>query len=258
MNNGYSAARSRALLRDFDETARLARARLASRYGDEFTEAVAREVRQEYERLIPEIPFIPGVRARSLNAFLRITAQELAVYRVMKRRGKSSDEAWEICHEAIVARMDTYPAWKAWLLGKLMFSKAMKRRVGKRAANGGQLRFGDFEVRYLIGDGKSFDWGVDYVACGNYEFMKQQGAEEFAPYVCLSDIALGRALGWGLIRTQTLADGCDRCDFRFKQGGETHISSQTPEVQEAIERIEGKEQLARLAQLAQGGHPWPR
>jgi hypothetical protein len=255
MNSGYPAARSRALLRDFDETARLARTRLASRYGEEFTEAVAREVRQEYERLIPEIPFIPGLRARSLNAFLRITAQELAVYRVMKRRGKSADEAWEICHEAIGARMEKYPAWKARLLGKLMFSKAMKRRVGKRAANGDELRFGDFEVRYLIGEGESFDWGVDYVACGNHEFMKQQGGEEFAPYVCLSDMALGEALGWGLIRTQTLADGCDRCDFRFKQGGETQISSQTPEVQETIERIQEKEQLARLAQ---GGHPWPR
>jgi hypothetical protein len=149
MNNGYSAARSRALLRDFDETARLARARLASRYGDEFTEALAREVRHEYERLIPEIPFIPGLRARSLNAFLRITAQELAVYQVMKRRGKSADEAWEICHEAIVARMEKYPAWKARLLGKLMFSKAMKRRVGKRAANGDQQAAGRRGVRTL-------------------------------------------------------------------------------------------------------------
>jgi hypothetical protein len=240
MKNGYYAARSHALLSDFDETVRVARAKLASRCGHEFTEAVAGEVRQEYERLIPELPFIAGARARPLNAFLRITAQELAVYRVMKRRGKSADEAWELCHEAIVARMEKYPAWKAWILGKLMFSRAMKRRVGRRAVTGEQLRFGDFAVRYLIGDGESFDWGVDYVSCGNYEFMKQQGAEEFAPYVCLSDMALGEALGWGLTRTETLADGCDRCDFRFKKGGGTHISSQMPEVQQTIERIQGK------------------
>jgi len=99
-------------------------------------------------------------------------------------------------------------------------------------------------VRYLLGDGASFDWGVDYVACGNYEFMKAQGAEEFAPYVCMSDIALSEALGWGLTRTETLADGCDRCDFRFTKGGATHISSRTPEVQETIEHIRGREVLA--------------
>ncbi len=73
--------------------------------------------------------------------------------------------------------------------------------------------------------------------------MKAQGAEEFAPYVCMSDMALSNALGWGLIRTQTIADGCKTCDFRFKKGSETMISSKTPEVQRTIERImeeEGK------------------
>ena len=91
------------------------------------------------------------------------------------------------------------------------------------------------------GDGKEFDWGVDYTGCSNYEFVKQQGAKEFAPYVCLSDIALSAAMGWGLIRTETLADGCDRCDFRFKKGGETKISSTVPEVQATIERIKKTE-----------------
>ena len=103
------------------------------------------------------------------------------------------------------------------------------------------MKFGDFEVKYIVGDGKDFDWGVDYVACGNYNFMKSQGAEEFAPYVCMSDIALGDALGWGLTRTQTIADGCQSCDFRFKKGSKTMISSKTPEVQETIERIKKME-----------------
>lgn len=71
--------------------------------------------------------------------------------------------------------------------------------------------------------------------------MQEQGAEEFAPYVCMSDIALSDALGWGLIRTEILADSCERCDFRFKKGGKTQISSKTPEVQVTIEKIRKKE-----------------
>ncbi|MHC4462961.1 MAG: L-2-amino-thiazoline-4-carboxylic acid hydrolase [Planctomycetota bacterium] len=118
-----------------------------------------------------------------------------------------------------------------------MNSRFLKRRVRRRAERNEQLKFGDFEVRYLIGDGEEFDWGVDYVACGNYNFMKVQGSEEFAPYVCMSDIALSDALGWGLIRTQTIADGCQSCDFRFKKGSKTRISSKTPEVQSVIEKI---------------------
>jgi hypothetical protein len=103
------------------------------------------------------------------------------------------------------------------------------------------MGFGDFETRYIAGDGSDFDIGIDYVKCGNYNFVLAQGGGEFAPFVCMSDIALSNAMGWGLIRTETLADGCARCDFRFKKGGQTRISSKTPEVQATIEKIARKE-----------------
>ena len=77
------------------------------------------------------------------------------------------------------------------------------------------------------------------MGCGNFELVKKLGAEEFAPYVCMSDIPLGNALGWDLTRTQTLADGCDHCDFRFKKGAGMQITSKTPEVQETINGMRG-------------------
>ena len=234
--NYYLPKKSK-LLKDFDKTADLVEDYLVKRYGKELADRLYRETRQEYEKIIPEIPHIEGPRARPLNLFLLIVAQELAVYRIMKKHGKSLGEAWEICHEAIKLRMEKFSKIKRWLLKKLMYSNFLMKRVKRRAERGEQLKFGDFEVKYLIGDGREFDWGVDYVACGHYTFLKAQGAEEFAPYVCLSDIALGDALGWGLIRTQTIADGCESCDFRFKKGSETKISSKTPEVQATIEKI---------------------
>ena len=96
-----------------------------------------------------------------------------------------------------------------------------KRSIHRRCYNilqnehkeGQQLRFGDFAVKYVIGNGKNFDFGVDYVRCSIYQFMQDQGAEEFAPYICMSGIALSDALGWELIRTETLADSCSRADM---------------------------------------------
>ena len=67
--------------------------------------------------------------------------------------------------------------------------------------------------------------------------MKRQQAEKMFPYVCLADIALSDTFGWGLIRTQTLGDGCDHCDFRFKKGAVTQVSSQKPEVQNMIDQL---------------------
>ena len=45
----------------------------------------------------------------------------------------------------------------------------------------------------------------------------------YPPYHCAADMLYSDKLGWGLIRTQTLAEGAKRCDFRFKRGGPTRI-----------------------------------
>ena len=238
---GYHRTRKEKLLKDFDRTSALTKASLVARYGKEFTSMLQREIRQEYEKLIPEIPYIKGSRARPLNSFLLITAQELAVYKAITKHGKPPGEAWELCHEALRFRLAEIPQWKRWLLRRFMFSRLVRKIVARRARQQQKIRFGDFEVEYLIGEGDEFDFGVNYLQCGNYAFVKRHGGEEFAPYVCMSDIVLSEAMGWGVIRTQTLADACPHCDFRFKKGAPTQISSKTPEVQEAIERIRKKE-----------------
>ena len=122
-----------------------------------------------------------------------------------------------------------------------MFSPLAKKVIARRARQQQKGRFGDFEIEYLIGAGSEFDFGVNYLECGNHTFVKKQGGEAFAPYICMSDIALSEAMGWGLSRTQTLADDCSHCDFRFKKGAATQISSKTPEVQASIEIIRKKE-----------------
>nr|BAJ07045.1 putative uncharacterized protein [uncultured bacterium] len=238
---GYYSARKEKLLKDYDRTSELMTPSLIARYGKEFADALHRDVRKEYEELTPEIPFIKGPRARMLNSFLLITAQELATYKAMKNHGKPPGEAWELCHEALRLRMAEFPKWKRWLMRRFMFSRLVRKIVSRRARQQQKVLMGDFEIEYLISEGDKFDFGVNYLQCGNYTFVKRNGGEEFGPYVCMSDIGLSEAMGWSLIRTQTLADGCPHCDFRFKNGAATQISSKTPEVQESIERIRKKE-----------------
>ena len=236
---GYYVSRKGKLLKSFDKTADLVKESVISRYGNDLAETIRRETRREFQSIIPHIPRIDGPPA--LNLFLRITAMEISVYKAMKKRGKTPAEAWEVCHQALRLRTERIPRIARFLSKHYMFADIVKRRAGKVAQQSQKKPFGDFAFNYVEGDGKEFDWGVDYTGCSNYEFVKQQEAKEFAPYVCLSDIALSEAMGWGLIRTETLADGCDRCDFRFKKGGETRISSTIPEVQATIERIKNRE-----------------
>jgi hypothetical protein len=244
---GYYTSRKEKLLRGFDATCSLIRTSLVARYGEKLASALENKSRQQYDELIPEIPFIKEPRGRMLNTFLLISAQELAVYRAMAEHGKPPGEAWELCHEALRLRLAEFPRWKRRLMRRFMFSRFVRRIMARRVHQEQKARFGDFEIEYLIGKGDDFDFGVNYLQCGNYKFVTEHGGESFAPFVCMSDIALGEAMGWGLIRTQTLADGCPHCDFRFKKGAATQISSKTPEVQETIEKIRKKEAKSPVA-----------
>ena len=216
----YSAAQEKRLLKDFDRTCALMEETVRGKYGAAKAEQMRAAVREEYNLLIPEIPRISG--ARMLNTFLVITAQELAAYKGLKRFDMQVEEIWQLCHKAIRLRTNAVPKWKRWLLKHAMFSKPVKRLMSQRATPGKTVRFGDFEIEYLAPD-QDFDVGVNYRGCGNYSLAMKHGGAEFAPYVCMSDIALSEAFGWGLVRTQTLADGCDHCDFRMTKGGPTRI-----------------------------------
>jgi hypothetical protein len=222
---GYYSSRSAALLLDFDKTSALMKDTLVAQFGAAFAQQLQRRVRLEYQALIPEIPYIAGGRARMLNFFLLITAQELAVYKAMSKLGKSPSEAWELCHRALRLRCALVPGWKRWLVRKLMFSKLVQLIIRRRARQGQKGRFGNFEIEYLTNQGNDFDLGVNYLRCGNLRFVLEQGGEAFAPYICMSDIALSD----------------DNCDFRMTEGSPTLISSKTPEVQKTIDRIRDKE-----------------
>ncbi len=172
MVKNYYISRKPGLLKSFDKTAGLLRDSIVLRYGADFADMLYREVRQEYEALIPLISHIEGIRAAPLNTFLVISAQELAVYKVMKKEGKTAGEAWEICHDGLRLRMEKVPKIKRRFLKRLMYSSFVKKRMQRRAEENQKLRFGDFEVGYVMRDGENFDFGVDYASCGIYKFMK--------------------------------------------------------------------------------------
>ncbi len=230
----YYEPKKAKLLKGFDKTANLIRDYVVSRYGEKLADSLSLKARQKYEQLIPHIPHIDSLPA--LNSFLRISALELSVFRSMKEYGKGAPEAWEICHEALKARTEAMPKILRRLIGWYLFTGFVKNRARKIAGRD----LGGFTIEYVEEDG---DWGVNYRRCAIYDFLKEQDAKDFSPYVCLSDIALSDAMGWRMKRTETLADGCDKCDFRFRKGKQTDISSTNSEVQATINKITGSSRL---------------
>jgi ubiquinone biosynthesis protein len=57
----------------------------------------------------------------------------------------------------------------------------------------------------------------DVTICTLADYFKEQGVPELAVHAaCNMDYCLARELGVDLVRLQTIADGADYCDFRWK------------------------------------------
>lgn len=232
---GHYNKQKEKIKKDFGRTISLISGSLDKRFGSEFSRKLQEEVLGEYEQLILKIPYTRGFLSRIFNRFILITAQELAAYKALRRYDIKNEEIWELCYEALCLRLEAINLWKRRLIS-LFWQSIFRNMLKMRARRNKKEWLAGFELEYILGQGDDFDFGINYTNCGSYEFMKKHGGEEFAPYVCMSDIALNEAFNWGLIRTQTLADGCDYCDFRFKKDARTQITSKLPEVQRAVEK----------------------
>ena len=216
-----SAADTRRLLRQFDRYAGRFRPVLERRFGREQATAIVTESRQEFAALLPTIPFIGG-RRNPLRFNLETSAMFLALERVLRRRGLAPAEIGRLVYAMTRSWLRAYPAWVLRLLGWWRFTPWYQRMLRRRAAASQARRYpGDWVFCYVPGDGRSFDWGVDYSECAILKFYETHGAGEFVPYLCALDYPMSEASGSGLVRRHTLAEGAPCCDFRFKRGRRT-------------------------------------
>jgi len=212
----YYLSRKSEILTQFDTHARAWRRFLAASYGDEFAEAVLRDAREQYEALIPEIPYIGGDENPMTRHLVRSTTS-LVLYKVMKARGKTAEEVGKVVYDAVVANVGQPPPrpFKELTAEYITKEKEQARKSQERRYSG------DWVWEFVEGDGVEFDYGYDFLECGSQKLYHAYGADEFLPFYCYLDFVTHRTIGWAFARTMTLAEGHEKCDFRWKKGGET-------------------------------------
>ena len=138
---------------------------------------------------------------------------------MLKSYGKSVEEVGRLSYEITEEALGGYPKFLDKLLAQWRFSRFSLVRAQQRAAESQQRQYpGDWVFTFVEGDGKTFDYGVDYSECGICKFYHAQDADELTPYICLLDYQMSAAMGTGLSRTTTLGEGQRCCDFRYKRG----------------------------------------
>lgn len=207
------------LLRQFDRGVTTLRPLLMDRFGEEGLNAAIAETRMEYEAVIDRLPWIGG-SANPRSFSLYGSAFWLALWHVLEPRGLTLDEAPELFCEMFRTYWSRYPRVLRRLYGRIRMGPRNQRKV-RRLALASQQRTNpdDYVSRFVPGEPGHFDYGIDFVECAIVKFLRAEGAEELAPVLCELDWPHTELLGIGLVRTTTLAQGGERCDFRFRRPG---------------------------------------
>lgn len=209
------------LMKNFDKASKYMKKVLEKRFDESKTEEVIMKSRGEYEALIPQLPYIGG--KDNIHDFNLVgSAWMLALIQSLEREGLGVRDIGKILYDVFEEYFESMSGFMKWLFRRAFFSKSGVKRWIRYAERSQARKYpGDWVFEYVEGDGKIFDFGLDYTECGICKFYEQQGAEKYVPYLCLGDYPMCQAFGIGLKRTQTIGNGGSVCDFRFRKGGTT-------------------------------------
>ena len=219
MANDNDISRKTKLLKNFDKAARHMQSAASSIHGEELADEIVSEARAEFEAIVPEIPYIGGKKNRLTSEALIPSVACLALYRALKKRGKNVEDAGMIIDGIVQSQLDSIPRLMISLVGRYRSSKLYIRKMKKQAKVSQKRRYpGDWVFTIVDGAGEDFDYGIDFTECGICKFFSAHDAKELIPYMCAVDFPVSKVMNTGLVRTTTLAEGADKCNFRFKRG----------------------------------------
>lgn len=232
MDNHYSdyfSKQKKRLLKRFDKTAKRADKFIAARYDEDFSRAVIKATRENFLKIIPEIPYIGG-KKNQFTQVMVINAWIISLSRAMKAQGKATDDVIKICCEVSDDFMKSFPSILIWMATKLAFSSLVKSKMRRQAGQSQKRKYpADFVYRYVEGDGKEYDWTLEFSECAVNKFYDEQGVHDLKPFCNFFDVTYSKYLNMGINANTTIGIGCPTCELKYKKGGETQIPQQLKE-----------------------------
>jgi hypothetical protein len=226
IDNEYYARKKSELLEKFEEDVKRWNPLLLKQYGEIQSYRILQEARQIFENLIPQIPYIGGDE-NNYTRHLIDSVHYLALYKAMKKHGKTAEEAGRILYDGyIIKASEPQPAIlpSRWLTPEQRLERSRQGAIKSQ-----ERRYpGDYVYTFIEGDGQEFDYGFDFTECASHKFYHEHDADEFLPYYCYLDFVAGKVRGFGFFRTMTLYEGHGKCNHRFKTDGKTEADWPPP------------------------------
>lgn len=212
----YYVSNKEKFMASFETTVTNADPYLKIKYGGEIAREICRSARNEFIHLLPDLPYIGGDQHPGTR-WLLLAGHWISFLRPMKEKGYSTESAAHMMYDLYEAHLNTIPKGKMTKRGNYMFTQEYMD-IMKNWAQKSKGQNVDWVADFIPKNGDAFDYGIDYHYCPCFEYFTTQGAKEISPYFCLVDFPEHKVMGTGLVRTKTLAQGNDVCNFRYKKG----------------------------------------
>lgn len=216
MNTTYYTENQTKLLAQFRKKEESFKHILASEFPTE-AENILQEMHAEFLELLPRLPYIGGDK-NLLTENLVIAAWFLSLYKTLNKHGHNDDSIGDLCYRIAEDFVQKQPRWAAKLQGTLAGTGLFKMMFRKLSEKSQKREYpGDFVVQFVEGMEGKFDYGYDFTECGICKLFQAENAGQFAKHMCRIDYLTTNFNGIELIRTGTIANGADKCDFRFRK-----------------------------------------
>lgn len=185
-------------------------------------DGIRRQVMDEFAIVLTQMPYVGGAASRMSDFFMRLTGF-MAISRVLRRHGVPVPVIGEIERETYKAQLLAAPEAERLASGRQFMSPEnqalLREQAATSIAESHQKEFPEDFVYDFVepGPGDSFEFGIDYKACGFCKLAARHGDKDILPNICGLDFVAYAARGIRLERTQTLAGGASHCNFRFSR-----------------------------------------
>lgn len=172
--------------------------------------------------LAAQLPDIGG-RKNKMRSFMNTSAIIMPIVIVLKREGIENRTIGEVIFDLATITYQMIPSFARNISASRFFSSRKILEWEKVAERSQRKEFPGDWVLTFIQTSPQFHHGYDITECAIVKYWRAQGLEDLVPYLCLTDWAKWSAFGIDAKRTMTLANGDEKCDFRFiGKGGAKH------------------------------------
>jgi hypothetical protein len=184
----------------------------------EKSEAIWSDTEIEFARLKSELIFIKTSK-NPMDARLESAALFLALIKSMKMHSFDFTAIRSAClqvAEELVRPKSSFQLFMKKLTARVVLTSFVQRILKRKiAATRTPVKTPGFVVEYVAPEKDKFLFGLDITECGICKLFKKGQMEEYAKILCEVDFITSEIAGLQLIRSNTIANGGKKCDFRF-------------------------------------------